>query len=52
MKSIRKQNLWVCQELTAIVRNKHTISVVAELGFVKLDDFGTFGINLNLFVEL
>ncbi len=35
-----------------MVRDKHTVSSGAGLGFVKPDHLGNFGANLNLFVEL
>lgn len=35
-----------------IVKDKYTISNGAGLGFVKPDHLGSFGANLNLFVEL
>lgn len=50
LKSIRFRTLGVRQELSHLVQ--HTISDAAGLGFVKLDHLGSFGANLNLFVEL
>lgn len=50
LKSIQFRTLGERQELSHLVQ--HTVSDAAGLGFVKLDHLGSFGANLNLFVEL